>query len=191
MTLPQRAPKSLSDLLVGMTVEARMRFLDGLSPNALLALPWLFEFWAVAGHQLPPQGKWSSWVILGGRGAGKTRAGAEWVRAQVEGATPTARGTCRRIALVAETLEQAREVMVFGESGLLACCPPDRRPQWIASRQILQWPNGAEAQIYSANSPERLRGPQFDAAWCDELAKWKKGVEAWDMLKLAIIRAPW
>ncbi|MEX0969551.1 MAG: terminase family protein [Paracoccaceae bacterium] len=163
-----------------------MRFLDGLSPNALLALPWLFELWAVAGHQLPPKGDWSTWVIMGGRGAGKTRAGAEWVRAQVEGATPTARGKCRRVALVAETLEQAREVMVFGESGLLACCPPDRRPQWIASRQILQWPNGAVAQIYSANSPERLRGPQFDAAWCDELAKWKKGVEAWDMLKLAL-----
>jgi len=179
-------PKSLADWLVSMTPEARVRFLDGLSPNALLSLPWLFDLWAMAGHQLPPAGNWSTWVILGGRGAGKTRAGAEWVRAQVAGATPMARGTCRRVALVAETLEQAREVMVFGESGLLACSPPDRRPHWIATRRLLQWPNGAEAQLFSAKDPERLRGPQFDAAWCDELAKWKLGEAAWDMLQFGL-----
>ena len=186
LTLPPREAKSLADWLSGMTPEARDEFLDGLSPNALLSLPWLFELWAMAGHQLPPEGDWSTWVIMGGRGAGKTRAGAEWVRAQVEGATPMARGACRRVALVAETLEQAREVMVFGDSGLLACSPPDRRPHWIATRRLLQWPNGAEAQVFSAKDPERLRGPQFDAAWCDELAKWKYGEAAWDMLQFGL-----
>ncbi|WP_457774687.1 baseplate multidomain protein megatron [Phycobium rhodophyticola] len=106
---------------------------------------------------------------MGGRGAGKTRAGAEWVRAQVEGARPQDAGRCRRIALVGETVEQVREVMVFGESGLLACSPPDRRPEWQASRGRLLWPNGAVAQVFSAFDPERLRGPQFDGAWVDEL----------------------
>ena len=76
--------------------------------------------------------------------------------------------------------------MVFGESGILACCPPDRKPEWQASRRRLLWPNGAEAQLYSAHDPDSLRGPQFDAAWVDELAKWKKGQEAWDMLQFAL-----
>ena len=87
-------------------------FLGALGDNALRALPWLFEFWALP-HQLAPEGAWKTWVIMGGRGAGKTRAGAEWVRAMVEGATPAAPGRARRVALVAETLEQAREVMVL------------------------------------------------------------------------------
>ena len=163
----------------------RETFLSELSEGALLALPYLFEFWAL-DHQLPPEGKWRNWVILGGRGAGKTRAGAEWVRAQVEGARPEDPGRARRVALVGETLEQAREVMVFGESGILACSPPDRRPRWIATRKMLEWPNGATAQLFSAHEPEALRGPQFDAAWVDELAKWKRAEEAWDMLQFCL-----
>ncbi|KKL19102.1 hypothetical protein LCGC14_2468830, partial [marine sediment metagenome] len=160
-------------------------FLDGLSEGALLGLPYLFEFWAME-HQLAPEGDWRSWVILGGRGAGKTRAGAEWVRAQVEGARPLDKGRARRVALVGETLDQVREVMVFGESGILACSPPDRRPVWEATRRRLVWPNGATATAYSAHEPEALRGPQFDAAWVDELAKWKRGIEAWDMLQFCL-----
>ena len=160
-------------------------FLDGLSDGALLALPWLFEFWALP-HQLPPPGPWRSWVILGGRGAGKTRAGAEWVRAEVEGARPLDPGRSRRVALIGETIDQAREVMVFGESGILACSPPDRRPDWQAGRKRLVWPNGASAQVFSAHEPESLRGPQFDAAWVDELAKWKRAEETWDMLQFAL-----
>ncbi|HEU0221578.1 MAG TPA: ATP-binding protein, partial [Paracoccaceae bacterium] len=97
-------------------------FLAGLSPNALLALPWLFEVWALP-HQLPPQGDWTTWVVLGGRGAGKTRAGAEYIRTQVEGPRPSDPGRSCRVALVAETIDQAREVMVFGPSGLIACTP--------------------------------------------------------------------
>jgi len=160
-------------------------FLGGLSDNALAALPWLFEFWALP-HQLPPEGDWKTWVIMGGRGAGKTRAGSEWVRAQVEGPTPEAPGRAQRVALVSETFDQARDVMVFGESGILACSPPDRRPVWEAGRRRLVWPNGATAQLYSAHEPEALRGPQFDAAWVDELAKWKKAEETWDMLQFAL-----
>nr|WP_126975858.1 terminase family protein [Frigidibacter oleivorans] len=160
-------------------------FLGGLSEGALLALPWIFEFWALP-HQLPPDGAWTTWAIMGGRGAGKTRAGAEWVRAQVEGARPDDPGRARRVALVGETHDQVREVMIFGESGILACSPPDRRPDWEAGRRRLVWPNGATATAYSAQEPEALRGPQFDAAWADELAKWKKGGEVWDMLQFAL-----
>ena len=150
-----------------------------------MALPWLFEFWALP-HQLPPEGAWRTWVVMGGRGAGKTRAGAEWVRAQVEGARAADPGRARRVALVGETIDQAREVMVFGESGILACSPPDRKPVWEATRKRLVWPNGAVAEVYSAFDPDSLRGPQFDAAWVDELAKWKKAKESWDMLQFAL-----
>ncbi|WBU61821.1 DNA-packaging protein [Paracoccus albus] len=160
-------------------------FLEGLSDNALASLPWLFEFWALP-HQLPPEGDWKSWVIMGGRGAGKTRAGSEWVRRKVEGAVPDAPGECARLALVGETFDQVREVMVFGDSGILACSPPDRRPVWEASRRRLVWPNGAVAMAFSAHEPEALRGPQFDAAWVDELAKWKKAEDVWDMLQFAL-----
>ena len=159
--------------------------LDALSEGELLGLPYLFDFWAHP-HQLPPEGDWRTWVILGGRGAGKTRAGAEWVRAQVEGRRPQDPGRARRVALLAETIDQAREVMVFGDSGLLACSPPDRRPHWHATRRMLEWPNGAVAQLFSAHEPEALRGPQFDCAWADELAKWKKAEEAWDMLQFGL-----
>ncbi len=160
-------------------------FLAGLTENALASLPWLFEFWALP-HQLPPGGDWKSWVIMGGRGAGKTRAGSEWVRAQVEGATPLGPGRARRVALVAETFDQGRDVMVMGDSGILACSPPDRRPVWEAGRRRLVWANGATATVFSAHEPEALRGPQFDAAWADELAKWKKAEETWDMLQFAL-----
>nr|WP_240705203.1 terminase family protein [Pacificoceanicola onchidii] len=150
-----------------------------------LALPFLFEFWAHE-HQLPPEGDWRTWVILGGRGAGKTRAGSEWVRSMVEGPRPMDPGRCKRLALVGETLDQVREVMIFGDSGILACSPPDRMPKWVSGRQCLVWPNGAEAMAFSAFNPESLRGPQFDGAWADELAKWPKARETWDMLQFGL-----
>lgn len=164
-------------------------FLGGLSDNALVALPWLFEFWALP-HQLPPEGDWKTWVIMGGRGAGKTRAGSEWVRSLVEGPTATAPGRAHRVALVGETFDQVRDVMVMGESGILACSPPDRRPVWEAGRRQLVWANGATAKCFSAHEPDALRGPQFDAAWVDELAKWKKAEETWDMLQFALRLGP-
>jgi phage terminase large subunit-like protein len=177
--------KSGAAWLASATPELVDEFIGGLSKEALLALPWMFEFWALP-HQLPPEGAWKTWVIMGGRGAGKTRAGAEWVRAEVEGSRPLDAGRSRRVALVGETVDQVREVMVFGESGILACSPPDRRPEWEAGRKRLVWPNGAVAQVFSAHEPEGLRGPQFDAAWVDELAKWKRGEEAWDQLQFAL-----
>jgi len=180
-----RATRSGAAWLASAPQETRKAFLESLSEAALLALPWLFEFWAL-DHQMPPGGDWRTWAVLGGRGAGKTRAGAEWVRAEVEGSRPADPGRARHVALVGETYDQAREVMVFGESGILAVSPPDRRPRWEATRRRLIWPNGAVAQIFSASEPEALRGPQFDAAWADELAKWKRAEEAWDMLQFAL-----
>ena len=177
--------RSGADWLACESAAVRDEFLDGLEEGELLALPYLFEFWGM-GHQLPPSGDWKTWVVMGGRGAGKTRAGAEWVRSVVEGAKPLDAGHAARVALVGETLEQVREVMVFGESGILACSPPDRRPVWQEARRRLVWPNGAVALAFSAHDPERLRGPQFDAAWVDELAKWKNAEATWDMLQFGL-----
>jgi phage terminase large subunit-like protein len=177
--------KSGAVLLASAPAEIRENFLDKIGKGGLRALPFLFEFWALE-HQLPPEGDWRAWVIMGGRGAGKTRAGAEWVRSQVEGARPLDPGRKRRVALVGETYDQVREVMIKGDSGILACSPPDRMPEWKASERKLVWDNGAEAQVFSASEPEALRGPQFDAAWVDELAKWKKAQDTWDMLQFAL-----
>jgi len=184
--LERRGGKSPAHLIASLPAEKQTEFLDELQQKgALGALPFVFEFWALP-HQLPPEGDWRTWVILGGRGAGKTRAGAEWVRSMVEGAMPGDEGQCRRVALVGETIDQVREVMIFGDSGIMACTPPDRRPDWIATRKMLVWPNGAVATIHTAHDPEGLRGPQFDCAWVDELAKWKKAQETWDMLQFAL-----
>ena len=171
--------------IVSLGRDAQDEFLDALSEGELLALPYIFEFWAME-HQMAPEGDWRTWVILGGRGAGKTRAGAEWVRGRVEGVKPLDAGACKRLALVGETVEQVREVMIFGESGIMACSPPDRRPEWQATRRRLLWPNGAVAQVFSAHEPEGLRGPQFDGAWVDELAKWKKARDTWNMLQFGL-----
>ncbi|MEM7270624.1 MAG: terminase family protein [Pseudomonadota bacterium] len=160
--------------------------METLTPETLAALPFLFDIWGRTAHQLPPAGDWSTWLIMGGRGAGKTRAGAEWVRREVEGATPLAAGRRRRIGLVAETIDQAAEVMVRGDSGLFAISPADRRPEFNVSRKVLIWPNGAEAAIYSASSPESLRGPQFDGVWADELGKWAKAQAAFDMIRMCL-----
>ena len=172
-------------MVASAPVPVQEQFLSELGEGALCALPFLFEFWAME-HQLPPEGDWRTWVIMGGRGAGKTRAGAEWVRSMVEGATPFDAGRAARVALVGETIEQVREVMIFGDSGILACSPPDRRPAWQAGRKRLIWPNGAVASVHTAFDPEGLRGPQFDAAWVDEMAKWKKAEATWDMLQFAL-----
>jgi hypothetical protein len=155
-------------LLASATLEQQTEFLNALSSHDLQALPWLFEFWALK-HQMAPEGNWRTWVVMGGRGAGKTRAGAEWVRSIVEGDMPMDQGRAKRVALVGETFDQVRDIMVFGDSGIIACSPPDRRPHWNASKRRLEWVNGAIAEAHSASSPEALRGPQFDAAWVDEL----------------------
>jgi len=135
-------------------------------------------------------GPWTTWLMLGGRGAGKTRLGAEWVRAQVTGARPYAEQRAFTIALVGETAHDAREVMIEGPSGILRHSPRGERPVWTSTRRRLEWPNGAVATAFSADDPEQLRGPQFDAAWCDELAKWRKPDETFDNLQFGLRLGP-
>ena len=138
---------------------------DGLDPEDYLRLLRMRWPYLARPDQLEPSGDWSIWLLLGGRGSGKTRAGAEWVQAQViDGA--------RRVALVAPTYADAREVMIDGESGLMSLGLPCERPTYVASRRRLEWPNGAVAQVFSAEDPEGLRGPQFDCAWADEFCAW-------------------
>lgn len=129
--------------------------------------------------QLAPDGDWSVWLVLAGRGFGKTRTGAEWVRGQAE------RGFAKRIALIAPTAADARDVMIEGESGLLSIAPPWNRPLYEPSKRRLTWSNGVIATTYSADEPERLRGPQHDALWADELAAWRYPV-AWDMARFGL-----
>ncbi|WP_019832507.1 DNA-packaging protein [Sphingomonas sp. PR090111-T3T-6A] len=139
-----------------------------------------WRFWA-RPEQLPPEGEdWRIWLLMAGRGFGKTRAGAEWVRsiAEADGAA--------RIALVGATLAEARAVMVEGESGLLAIAPDAAWPVWEPSLRRLSWPNGAIATLHSAAEPEALRGPQHSHGWCDEIAKWPHGMTAWDNLMLGL-----
>src|SRR4051795_4543695 len=136
------------------------------------------------GHQQPPElgpngAPWVTWLIVGGRGAGKTRAGAEWVRT-------LASRPRQRIALVGGSEHEVREVMIEGISGILSVHPRDARPAWIPSRRRLEWPNGSIAEAFSADDPESLRGPQFHAAWCDEIAKWRQAEKAFDMLQFAL-----
>ncbi|MGH7100192.1 MAG: DNA-packaging protein [Stellaceae bacterium] len=149
-----------------------------LSSKQAQALLQNWPFWA-RDKQLPPEGGWRVWLLLAGRGFGKTRTLAETVRARVEN------GAARRVALVAPTAADARDVIVEGESGLLAIAPPWCRPLYEPSKRRLTWPNGAIATTYSADEPERLRGPQHDFAVCDELAAWRYP-EAWDMLMFGL-----
>ena len=153
-----------------------------------LAADWLF--WA-RSDQLPPAAAangapWRTWLVLGGRGAGKTRTGAEWVRGLALGRPPFAQKPVGRIALIAETMNDLREVMVEGVSGLLAIHPASERPEWQPTRKRLVWSNGAVAQGFSAEDPEALRGPQFDAAWADEVGKWRLADATFDMLQFGL-----
>ena len=146
-------------------------------------LAWHWRLWA-REQQLAPDGDWRIWLIMAGRGFGKTRAGAEWIR-EVASNDPDA-----RIALVGASLGEARAVMIEGDSGLLSISPPRRRPKFEPSLRRLTWPNGAQATLYSAGEPESLRGPQHSHAWCDEIAKWEntaeKAIRTWDNLLLGM-----
>lgn len=146
----------------------------------------LLEDWRFLARdeQRPPDGAWRTWVFLGGRGAGKTRAGAEWVAGRARS------GLSQRIALIAPTMHDAREIMIEGPSGILSL--NGERPVFEVSRRRLRWRNGAVAEFFSAEDPHALRGPQFDAAWCDELCYWKDPDEALNTLAhaLRLGRAP-
>lgn len=162
LTEPQR-----SELLAGMTEEEREQ-------SKKLWLLWARD------NQLPPNDdSWDYWLYMAGRGAGKTRSGAEWVRDQIEN------HHCMRVALVGPTAADVRDVMSEGESGIISISTGDFLPKYEPSKRRLLWPNGATAMMYSAEEPERLRGPQHEKAWCDELAAWKSP-ETWDMLQFGM-----
>lgn len=160
-------------MMAGKPVEAGLGFVAAIDPEDLALVSrdlddesaaqvadHVENYFRLKAHdgQMPPEGNWRIWLIMAGRGFGKTRAGAEWVKAVAE-ADPQA-----RIALVGATLGDARSVMVEGESGIIACCSPEDRPVFEPSLRRLRFPNGAEATLYSAGEPESLRGPQFSHA---------------------------
>ncbi|WP_375402148.1 DNA-packaging protein [uncultured Sphingomonas sp.] len=137
-----------------------------------------WDTWALPGQRVA--GDWRVWLIRAGRGFGKTRAGAEWI-SEIARTTPDA-----RIALVGATASEARQVMVEGESGLLACKRHGEATCWKRDQGLLLFGSGAQAQVFSAEAPESLRGAQHHVAWCDEIAKWRYGEAAWDNLMLGL-----
>jgi len=172
------------------TIAETRAALSELSEDEIVFLDADWQVWA-RDDQLPPGdltsgAQWKVWLILGGRGAGKTRAGAEWVRAKALGIGPAGAIPARRIALLGETIADVRRVMIEGQSGILAVHADGERPDFEPSKGQLTWPNGAIAQVFSAETPDGLRGPQFDAAWCDELAKWREPEATWDMLQFGL-----
>lgn len=166
-----------------LSPKERNQLLTSLTPQQTAELEWDWKFWA-RPNQLPPDlsqsgAAWQTWILLAGRGFGKTRVGAEFVRSQVE------LGKVGRVALVAPTAGDARDIMVEGESGLLSVCPPWNRPMWEPTKRRVTWPSGAIATTYSADEPERLRGPQHDLSWCDELCSWRYP-DTWDQMQLGL-----
>jgi phage terminase large subunit-like protein len=172
---------SVAERIGLLAPELRERLLAGTTDREREAL--LYHWPAFERpKQSEPDLPWRTWLVMSGRGYGKTRMGAEWVR-RMAMADPTA---C--IALVGATREQARSWMIENDNGILGICPPDERPQWEPSLWRLKWPNGAKAFVYSAAEPESLRGPQHHFAWCDEIAKWPLGMEAWSNLMFGLRR---
>jgi phage terminase large subunit-like protein len=171
---------SIAEQVALLPPKERRRLLGRMSDEKLEAF---ITSWTIWGRQaqLPPEGVWRVWLLMAGRGFGKTKAGAEWVHhlAEEEG---------RQIAIVGPTGEEARAVMIEGASGLLACAPPGRRPEWEPSLGLLTWPTGSRGFVYSGANPEALRGPEHDYAWCDELAKWGRAEAAWDNLMFGLRR---
>lgn len=167
---------------IGRLPPGRRAFvLAKLSPAEREAVGHIWALWERPGQE-EPELPWRTWLVMSGRGFGKTRMGAEWVR-RLALAHPEA---C--IALVAATREQGRAWMVENDNGILGVCPPDERPLWEPSLWRLKWPGGATAFVYSAAEPESLRGPQHHFAWCDEIAKWPSGIETWSNLMLGLRR---
>lgn len=177
----ERGRPGLSDFeqIALMPPDEREAMLKLLGPDGCL---WLQRDWRCRARpgQLPPEGDWRLWLVMAGRGYGKTRMGAEWVRETAE------RDGSAVIALMGASLHDARAVMVEGESGLLAIAPPGRAPIWQPSRRQLLWPNGARALLYGAADPETLRGPQHSHAWADEIGRWSSGMEAWNNLMMGL-----
>src|SRR5262245_53748821 len=178
-TRPMATNLSPASQLALLPRAERDAFLARCTAEELAALEYDWQgFWA-RPNQLPPPAPWKVWLILAGRGFGKTRAGAEQVIAW-------ARAPKQRLALIGETAADTRDVMVEGESGILACSPPWCMPTYHPTKRRLTWPNGTIATTYSGDAPEQLRGPQHHFAWGDEIAKWRYAQEAWDNLELGL-----
>lgn len=171
--------QSRASWLASLPSAKRERFIASLTDEEALALEYDWSFWA-RPEQLAPAGKWETWLALAGRGWGKTRTGAEWVRDGVEN------GNLRNVALIGPTARDVRKVMVEGDSGILAVSPPWCRPNYEPSKLLLEWPNGAVGHLYSAEEPDRLRGPNHDGAWADELAAWKYLDDTWANLEMTL-----
>ena len=174
--------KSLAQLIAAMSDEEKAEVLAGLDPEAL---QWDWSFWGRPEQQRPEGDDWNIWMYLAGRGAGKTRTAAEWVR---EEAKHTNQGQ-RRFALVARTAADVRDVIVEGESGIINVTPPSERPLYEPSKRRLTWPNGNTATCFTADEPDSLRGPQFTHAWGDEVAAWRQtpdgaGLTAFENLRI-------
>lgn len=166
--------KSRAQLVAELLPANRSKYLASLSADGKQKLAWdLSHSWEWIGRpsQQIPKGEWVVWLILAGRGFGKTRTGAETVRHWVK--------SCPFVNLIGATADDARDIMIEGESGILAICPPEERPLYIPSKRRLEWPNGAVSLIFTADEPERLRGKQHGKLWADELAAWRYA-DAWD-----------
>ena len=182
--------KSAAQIFAALPEPERKAWLTSLSQLDLASLSYYWPFHGRPDQMAPLttlDGKdWLTWLILCGRGWGKTRTGCEWVRSIACGSSPLAPGSHSRIAIVAETAADARDVLVEGASGILACHPKDFRPTYEVSKRRLTWPNGAVATLYNGTEPDQLRGPQHDAALVDELAKYRYAQETWDMLQFGL-----
>lgn len=172
------------DSLLSLTPQQRTQTILSLTDEEATELLFTWRFWARPEQLAPETTKtgltWDTWLILAGRGFGKTRSGAEWINEQVWD------HGVKRIALVARTAADARDVMIEGESGILACSHPDRRPHYEPSKRRLTWPNGAIATTFSSEEPDSLRGPQYEKAWGDEPAAWRYPQETWDQLQMVL-----
>lgn len=173
------APQSEAERVAQLSGEDYAKWLKRIKPETLWQIEYDWPFWART-DQWPPLREWRTWFVMAGRGFGKTRMAAEYVRSCAE-----ADGSLR-IALVAATLHEARSIMIEGESGLLAIAPDEMRPTWEPSLKRLVWPSGAIANVFAASEPEALRGPEHHLAWADEVAKWERGVDAWDNLMMTM-----
>lgn len=176
-------PREQTIALAKMDVEHRRRIVNGMTWQDVVQFEGQYERWVHDG-QVPPKAEgWRTWLMLAGRGFGKTRAGAEWV----EEIARSRQGV--RIALVGASIEEARRIMVEGVSGVLSVARRNRSGvKWEPSVGRIVWPNGSEAQTFSGDSPDGLRGPEHDIAWADELAKWRRPRETWDNLQMGLRR---
>lgn len=178
--------QSPAERLRAISPEQRQKFLSSLTSQESAALLHDWRGFLARPEQVAPPGDWLIWLVLAGRGFGKTRIGAEWVREMACGKTPMAKGRARRIALVAETAADGRDVLVEGDSGILKSHPREFRPMYEPSKRRLTWLNGATATVYNGTEPDQLRGPQHDAAWSDEMAKWRYARETFDQLQFGM-----